>query len=93
VSGDDEDRDTVDATFCDAFLADLRRDYSGVNRSRRTLNSVILLDNAHTPGGRALLRALTEARHRADEADPLAALGVFRGQRAGQPQVRETVDE
>lgn len=78
AQGDDEDRDTVDATFCDAFLADLRRAYSGVNRSRRTLNSVILLDNAHTPGGRALLRALTEARHRADEADPLAVLATSR---------------
>ncbi len=79
AQGDDEDRATVDATFCDAFLADLRRNYSGLNRSRRTLNSVILLDNAHTPGGRDFLHALTEARHRAGgEADPLAVLVTSR---------------
>jgi len=78
AQGDDEDRDAVDATFCDAFLADLRRAYTGLNRSRRTLNSLILLDNAHTPGGRLFLRALTEARRRAGEADPLVVLATSR---------------
>lgn len=79
ANGDEEDRATVDATFCDAFLADLRRAYSGINRSRRTLNSVLLLDNAHTPGGRAFLRVLTEARHRSpDEPDPLAVVATGR---------------
>ncbi|WP_410671528.1 hypothetical protein [Amycolatopsis sp. cmx-4-68] len=76
--GDAEDRDAVDATFCDAFLADLRRAYTGLNRSRRTLNSLVLLDNAHTPGGRLLLRALTEARRRAGEPDPLVVLATSR---------------
>jgi hypothetical protein len=88
AQGDDEDRATVDATFCDAFLADLRRDYTGINCSRRTLNSLVLLDNAHTPGGRSFLHALTEARHRAgDEADPLV---VFATSRAWNPEWNES---
>lgn len=79
AQGDEEDRAGVDATFCDAFLADLRRAYSGINRARRTLNSVVLLDNAHTPGGRSFLRALDEARRRCpDEADPLAVVATSR---------------
>jgi hypothetical protein len=78
AQGDDEDRDAVDATFRDAFLADLRWAYTGLNRSRRSLNSLILLDNAHTPGGRLFLRALTEARRRAGEADPLVVLATSR---------------
>lgn len=78
AQGDDEDRDAVDATFCDAFLADLRRAYTGLNRSRRTLNSLVLLDNAHTEGGRLLLSALTEARRRSGEADPLVVLATSR---------------
>ena len=78
AQGDDEDRDAVDATFCDAFLADLRRNYTGLNRSRRTLNSLVLLDNAHTLGGRLFLRSLTEARQRAGEADPLVVLATSR---------------
>ncbi|MCR6484913.1 hypothetical protein M8542_18960 [Amycolatopsis sp. OK19-0408] len=78
AQGDDEDREAVDATFCDAFLADLRRAYTGLNRSRRTLNSLVLLDNAHTEGGRLLLSALTEARRRSGEADPLVVLATSR---------------
>ncbi|RSN65477.1 hypothetical protein DMH01_03635 [Amycolatopsis sp. WAC 04182] len=77
--GDDEDRAAVDGIFCDAFLTDLRQDYHGVNRSRRTLNSVVLLDNAHTPGGQAFLRALTDARHRSGgEPDPLVVIATSR---------------
>ncbi|WP_216216516.1 hypothetical protein [Amycolatopsis aidingensis] len=79
AQGDEEDRAAADATFCDAFLADLRQAYHGINRSRRTLNSVVLLDNAHTPGGQACLRALTAARHRSGgEADPLVVLATSR---------------
>ncbi|WP_142001358.1 hypothetical protein [Amycolatopsis cihanbeyliensis] len=79
AQGDEEDRAAVDATFCDAFLADLRQAYHGINRSRRTLNSVVLLDNAHTPGGHTFLRALTEARHRCGgEPDPLVVVATSR---------------
>ncbi len=77
--GDDEDRAAVDGIFCDAFLTDLRLGYQGVNRSRRTLNSVVLLDNAHTPGGQVFLRALTETRHRSGgEPDPLVVIATSR---------------
>jgi len=79
AQGDEEDRATVDATFCDAFLADLRRAYSGVNRWRRTLNCAVLLDNAHAPGGQAFLRALGEARNRSmGEADPVVVFATSR---------------
>lgn len=70
---DDEDRADVDAIFCEAFLHDLRRAYSGFNRSRRTLNCVVLLDNVHTMSGQKFLLALQEARRRATgEPDPMA---------------------
>ncbi|QFU92601.1 hypothetical protein [Amycolatopsis sp. YIM 10] len=80
AQGDEDDRASADATFCDAFLADLRRAYSGVNRARRTLNAAVLLDNTHTPGGQAFLRVLAEARRRAGpETDPLAVFATSRG--------------
>lgn len=77
--GDEEDRADVDATFCEAFLADLRRAYSGVSGSRRTLNSVVLLDNTQAAAGRAFLRALRQARSRSTEGpDPLAVFATSR---------------
>ncbi|RJQ88588.1 hypothetical protein [Amycolatopsis panacis] len=79
AQGDDEDRAAVDAIICDAFLADLRRAYSGLSGTRRTMNCLILLDNAHAPGGRAFLRALIESRrHFPDEADPLVVVATSR---------------
>lgn len=87
AQGDDEDRATADATFCDAFLADLRQAYSGIGGSRRTLNCAVLLDNTHSPGGQAFLRTLCEARNRAEgEADPLA---VFTTSRTWNPDWNE----
>ncbi|MFD2471665.1 hypothetical protein [Amycolatopsis silviterrae] len=77
--GDEEDRAAVDAIICDAFLADLRRAYSGISGSRRTLNCLVLLDNAHTKGGQDFLRALAESRrHTPDEADPLVVVATSR---------------
>ncbi|GAA3556312.1 hypothetical protein GCM10022222_44890 [Amycolatopsis ultiminotia] len=77
--GDEEDRAAVDAIICDSFLADLRLAYSGLSGTRRTMNCLVLLDNAHAPGGRAFLRALTESRRRSpNEADPLVVVATSR---------------
>ncbi|MGW6336378.1 hypothetical protein [Nocardia rhamnosiphila] len=75
--GDDESRTEADAIFGMAFLHDLRQAYSGVRGSRRTLNSVLLLDNAHTPAGRQFLQTLREARRRnGAEPDPLVVVAT-----------------
>ncbi|MGI5217038.1 hypothetical protein [Nocardia sp. CA-290969] len=75
--GDDESRAEADAIFGMAFLHDLRHAYSGVRASRRTLNSVLLLDNAHTPAGRQFLQTLREARRRnGAEPDPLVVIAT-----------------
>ena len=75
--GDDESRAEADAIFGMAFLHDLRQAYSGVRGARRTLNSVLLLDNAHTPAGRQFLHTLREARRRnGAEPDPLAVVAT-----------------
>ncbi|WP_328398036.1 hypothetical protein [Nocardia sp. NBC_00416] len=75
--GDDESRAEADAIFGMAFLHDLRHAYAGVRGSRRTLNSVLLLDNAHTPAGRLFLQTLREARRRnGAEPDPLVVVAA-----------------
>lgn len=77
--GKQDSQRVVDATFCQAFLADLRRAFLGAfNRSRRTANCVVLLDNAHTPSGRMFLETLTDSRRRADETDPMVVLSTSR---------------
>ncbi|WP_433274345.1 hypothetical protein ACQPZF_21495 [Actinosynnema sp. CS-041913] len=63
--GSPADRRAVDDIVFDAFLADLHQAFTGrLHHLRRTANCVILLDNAHTPEGRAFLSALLAARHR-----------------------------
>ncbi|MFI5718083.1 hypothetical protein [Nocardia sp. NPDC051750] len=75
--GDEESRAEADAIFGMAFLHDLRHAYSGVRGTRRTLNSVLLLDNAHTPSGRMFLQSLREARRRdGSEPDPLVVVAT-----------------
>jgi hypothetical protein len=78
--GREESQKVVDATFCEAFLADLRRAFlGGFNRSRRTANCVVLLDNTHTPGGRLFLDALAQLRRKAeDDADPMVVISTSR---------------
>jgi hypothetical protein len=78
--GKEENQKAVDAIFCDAFLADLRRAYLGAfNRSRRTANCVVLLDNTHTLSGRQFLDALTQLRRKAEgNPDPMAVLSTSR---------------
>ena len=54
-------QDDVNALLCAAFLADLRH---ARRRVRTRLHTpLLLLDNAHTPSGRAVLRELLDARH------------------------------
>ncbi|MGW0182833.1 hypothetical protein [Nocardia sp. NPDC003345] len=75
--GDEESRAEADAVFGMAFLHDLRQAYAGVRGRSRTLNSVLLLDNAHTPSGRLFLQTLREARRRTGpEPDPLAVVAA-----------------
>lgn len=75
--GDDESRAEADAVFGMAFLHDLRRAYSGFRGQLRTLNSVLLLDNVHTPAGRQFLHTLREAQRRnGNEPDPLAVIAT-----------------
>lgn len=75
--GDEESRAEADAVFGMAFLHDLRQAYGGVRGTRRTLNSVLLLDNAHTPSGRMFLQTLREARRRnGAEPDPLVVIAT-----------------
>jgi hypothetical protein len=55
----------VDATLCDAFLADLRAEFGdGLRARRRTGNCLVLLDNADCPVGEDFLGLLAGARHR-----------------------------
>lgn len=75
---DAAERAAVDAIFCEAFLGDLRRAYSGLQGSRRTLNCVALLDNVHTPAGRKFLQVLQEARRRAGDPDPMVVVATSR---------------
>lgn len=79
AQGDEDERTDVDTTFCEAFLGDLRRAYSGVNGWRRTLNCALLLDNVHTDGGQAFLHAWQQARSRTDdEHDPVVVFATSR---------------
>ncbi|WP_306362216.1 hypothetical protein [Nocardia sp. CC227C] len=81
------ERSEVDTIFCEAFLSDLRHAYTGLNRSRRTLNCVVLLDNVHTATGRKFLSALERTRYRSDaESDPMV---VFATSRAWLPRWSE----
>ncbi|WP_280414922.1 hypothetical protein [Nocardia carnea] len=75
--GDDESRAEADAIFGMAFLHDLRHAYSGMRGTGRTLNSVLLLDNVHSPSGRHFLQTLREARRRnGAEPDPLVVVAT-----------------
>ncbi|WP_280267101.1 hypothetical protein [Nocardia wallacei] len=78
--GDGEDeRAEADAIFYEAFLTDLQRAYSGVNRMRRTMNCVVLLDNVHTDSGRRFLFDLQRARQRGDDdGDPMVVFATSR---------------
>ncbi|MBF6338431.1 hypothetical protein IU450_21400 [Nocardia abscessus] len=79
ADGNADLRAEADALFCEAFLGDLRRAYTGSAGARRTLNCLVLLDNVHTPAGRKFLLALQEARRRAGTAfDPMVVIAASR---------------
>lgn len=76
--GDVADQRSVDLTFCEAFLADLRDAFSGgLNGVRRSANCVVLLDNVHTPSGRSFLDVLDKVRDPADP-EPMVVLATSR---------------
>ncbi|HEV2779461.1 MAG TPA: hypothetical protein VGX25_08665 [Actinophytocola sp.] len=78
--GKEDSQKAVDVTFCEAFLTDLRRAFvGGLNRSRRTANCVVLLDNIHTLSGRLFLDILTQLRRKAEgDPDPMVVIGTSR---------------
>ncbi|MGH3996415.1 MAG: hypothetical protein ACRDTJ_03000, partial [Pseudonocardiaceae bacterium] len=82
---DDNSRQRVDDLLWAAFLADLRAEFDrGRRADERSLNCVVLLDNADTVLGRRFLDELVRAhRQRAaggqDDADPLTVVATSRG--------------
>ncbi|MGH3816105.1 MAG: hypothetical protein ACRDUV_27265 [Pseudonocardiaceae bacterium] len=84
-SEDEHDRQWVDELLWAAFLADLRAEFGRRRRvDERSLNCVILLDNADTVLGRRFLNQLVQARRRRvaggqDDADPLTVVATSRG--------------
>jgi hypothetical protein len=75
--GASDDRAAVDAIVFDAFLADLHQAFTGrLHQLRRTANCVVLLDNAHTPAGKAFLSGLLAARRRSRAGGDHAAVFV-----------------
>lgn len=81
----EDNRRAVDELLLAAFLADLRDAFGrGWRARRRSLNCVVLLDNADTPVGRSFLVELVRARrlHAAyapDEPDPVTVVATSRG--------------
>jgi hypothetical protein len=87
-AGDTEDEDAqqrVDDLLWAAFLADLRAEFNrGRRADERSLNCVVLLDNADTMLGRRFLDELVRARRQRvaggqDDADPLTLIATTRG--------------
>ncbi|MBA0051874.1 ATP-binding protein [Streptomyces sp. AJS327] len=71
------ERARAEAVLVDAFLDDLRRAYtSRSGNRRRTTRCLLLLDNADSPLGNALLEILLAGREKADEPDPLLILAT-----------------
>lgn len=82
---DREDRRRVDQLLMAAFLADLRAEFNRGRRAvERSLNCVVLLDNADTELGRRFLHEVVQARRERgagerDVADPLTVVATSRG--------------
>jgi len=81
----EDNQQWIDDLFWSAFLADLRAAFTGGRRAyERSLNCVVLLDNADTDLGRRFLHQLDRARsERAvseqDDADPMTVVATSRG--------------
>lgn len=79
---DEDNQRRVDDMLLAAFLADLRNDFAqGRRAEERSLNSVILLDNADAGLGRRFLKELVRHRRQrdTDDADPLTVVTTSRG--------------
>lgn len=82
---DEDDRQRVDELLWAAFLADLRAEFGrGRRADERSLNCVVLLDNADVVLGRRFLDELVRARRQRvaggqDDADPLTVVAASRG--------------
>ncbi|WP_260188878.1 hypothetical protein [Actinophytocola gossypii] len=86
ATADDEyDRQRIDELLLAAFLADLRSEFArGRRADERSLNAVVLLDNADSELGRRFLGQLVHARRQRavgepDDADPLTVVATSRG--------------
>ncbi len=96
--GDEQNRQRIDELLWAAFLADLRSEFDrGRRADERSLNGVVLLDNADTELGRRFLGQLVHARRQRavgepDDPDPLTVVATSRGtllaEVAGADQVR-----
>lgn len=79
---DEDGRQRVDELLLSAFLADLRAEFDrGRRADERSLNCVVLLDNADTELGRRLLEELVHARLQRgpDNAEPLTVVATSQG--------------
>ncbi|MEV7552946.1 hypothetical protein AB0N89_25335 [Amycolatopsis sp. NPDC089917] len=82
---DEENRQRIDDLLWAAFLADLRAAFGrGRRADERSLNCVVLLDNADTELGRRFLHQLVRARRQLaagdqTDADPLTVVATSRG--------------
>jgi hypothetical protein len=82
---DQDNRRRVDELLLSAFLADLRTEFGrGRQADARSLNGVVLLDNADTELGRRFLGQLVTARRQRavgdqDDPDPLTVVVTSRG--------------
>jgi hypothetical protein len=82
---DEDNRQRMDELLLAAFLADLRAEFDhGKHADERSLNCVVLLDDADTELGRRFLAQLVTARRQRavgeqDGADPLTVVATSRG--------------
>ncbi|SFB43486.1 hypothetical protein SAMN05216266_111102 [Amycolatopsis marina] len=81
----EDNRQRIDELLWAAFLADLRAEFGrGRRADERTLNCVVLLDNADNELGRRFLHQLVRARRQRaageqEDADPLTVVATSRG--------------
>lgn len=85
-SEDEDNRQRIDELLWAAFLADLRAEFSrGWRADERSVNCVVLLDNADTELGHLFLNQLLRARRQRaaggqEDADPLTVVATSRGE-------------
>ena len=85
-SQDEDNRQRIDELLWAAFLADLRAEFSrGRRTDERSVNCVVLLDNADTELGHLFLNQLLRARRQRaaggqEDVDPLTVVATSRGE-------------